>query len=186
MKSLPWICLVGLPIAAASASVGCTVSTTNNGGSDDAGFLYEPESSTTPETGAAPETGTSSDASANPETSATPDTGVIPDSGATTDGGEGGSCAALQSVTFGSATCDQCVGDHCCNETTACFTGAENDCASAVSCFLDCLVGNPDAGIAPGTTTSCQSDCGGPDAMTSTFSAWVACVSNNCAASACQ
>ena len=186
MKSFAWIGLVGVSLAAASANSGCTVSATSGDGGDDAGFLSEQESSTTPDTGTTPEAGTSPDANMTPETSAIADAMTTPDSGTTADASEGGTCSALQSVTFGSATCDQCVGDQCCNETTACFTGAENDCASAVSCFLDCLVGNTDAGVPPGTSTSCKSECAGFDAMASTFDAWVTCVSSNCAASACQ
>jgi hypothetical protein len=110
---------------------------------------------------------------------------MTPDTGSIADSADGATCSVLQGVTFGSATCDQCLGDHCCNESTACFTGAENDCQGAVSCFLDCLAGNLDAGIAPGTPTTCKSDCSGLDAMVPSFDAWLSCETNNCA-SACQ
>jgi hypothetical protein len=178
-----WISGVALLLAAAGAGSGCTTTVTSGDGGDDSGFGGE--SSTTPDTGTQSETGMPPDSGTTPDVSATPDTATTPDTGATADSSDGGSCAVLKSVTFGSMPCDQCLSDHCCNETTACFTGAENDCADAVSCYLDCLVGKPDAGIDAGDPTSCKAACSGFDAMATMLDAWLTCETNNCA-SLCQ
>lgn len=191
MKSLPWISGFALSLAAFAANSACTVTVTNSDGGDDGGSGLGEEASTISETGTQPETGTSPDSgttpdtSTTPEASTTPETGTTADTGSTADGGDGGTCSVLQSVSFGSMACDRCLGDNCCNETTACFTGAENDCESEVSCFLDCLAGKPDAGVAPGNPTTCKSDCAGLDAMTTAFDTWLSCQTNNCA-TACQ
>jgi hypothetical protein len=188
MKHFAWISWVGLLLVAAGSNSGCTVTTVSSDGGDDGAFGQE--SSTTGDAAAQPETSTSPESGATTDATGTPDTGVTPDSatpdaGAMADASDGGACPVLQSVTFGSAACDQCLGDHCCSESTTCFTGSENECESAVSCFLDCIVGKPDAGIAPGDSTSCKSSCAGLDAMASAFDAWVSCTANNCA-STCQ
>jgi hypothetical protein len=152
----------------------CTVTVTSGDGGnpfDDGGGQ---------DTATAADTATNVDSGTQPDTAAAPDTGSQAETGATADGSDGGSCAILRTVSFGSATCDMCIGTSCCDVTTVCFTGAENDCADKASCFGDCLVGNPDAGIAPGDPTTCMMQCAGPDSMVSTFETWVACVSNNC------
>jgi hypothetical protein len=176
MKSLAWIFVVGFSVTAVGASSGCTVSASSGGG-DDAGLLDEPESSTSADTGTQPDTSTSPDAGTMPDVSATPDTASTQETGATADGSDAGSCSIV-GTSFGSMACDQCLADRCCNESTACFTGAENDCQNKVLCWRDCVVGNPDAGVPPGTPTSCKSDCEGPDAMASAFDTWVTCYPN--------
>ena len=109
------------------------------------------------------------------------DTGI--DTGASADGADGGSCPILRTVTFNSMMspmCDMCVGASCCNEVTGCFTGAENDCAGQFACFGDCLTGNAEAGVPPGTNMTCKSDCGGASGGLPTYTALVDCVVNNC------
>jgi hypothetical protein len=185
MKRFTWsIGLAFLGVIATGGSA-CTVTVTSGDGGnpfDDGGgqdTATNLDSGTLLDTSTTPDTGTAADSSASP------DTGQPPDTGTTTDGGEGGTCTILTQVTFGSAACDDCLGKSCCDSTTACFTGAENDCESKVTCFTDCLAGSPDAGIAPGDTATCKTQCAGFDAMASTFDTWVTCVSNYCSTS-CQ
>jgi hypothetical protein len=159
MKKFAWsLGFVALGVASAAAS-GCTVTIT----SDDGGDLFD--------SGTGPEFDTSTPVA---------DTGPVIDTATpTVDTGSGPTCAILMTdVSFGT-TCDACIGSNCCNETTACFAGAENPCADLVSCFADCLVGNPDAGIAAGDNASCKSDCEGGSAMP-VFDAWVTCVTTTC------
>ena len=185
MKHFAWISGLGFLLAAAGASSGCTVSVTSasTDGGDDAASGFGEESSTAVDAAVAPDSSTSPETGATPEASV--DTGAGPDASDMLDGSDGGACSVLQTVTFGSMACDQCLGDHCCSESTACFTGSENECESAVSCFRDCIAGNADAGVAPGDSTSCESACAGLDAMASAFDAWVTCATNQCA-SMCQ
>jgi hypothetical protein len=179
MKTFAWISGLGLLLAAAGGNAGCTVSVTSSDGGDDSGLGFGQETSTTPETGTQPETGTSPDSGTTPDASTKPDVGMTPDAASAADSSDAGSCAIFGTYSFGSMACDQCLADHCCNESTACFTGAESDCESKVSCWRDCVVGDA------GTTTTCKSDCEGPDAMASSFDAWETCYQNNCVAS-CQ
>ncbi|HLK37703.1 MAG TPA: hypothetical protein VKU41_13175 [Polyangiaceae bacterium] len=98
-------------------------------------------------------------------------------------------------VSSGSATCDSCLESTCCGALTACDTpddGGVNDagmsqCEALVGCILDCVAGNADAGIAAGTTSSCESVCNPTYSASEQASAQalLACETSNCSA-ACQ
>jgi hypothetical protein len=186
MQRFTWSIGFVVLAAVAATSSACTVTVTSGDGgdlfTDDGGGQ---ETSTRIDTGTTADTSPPQDSAATTDTGTTPDTGQLPDTSTTADGSDGATCPILQQVTFGSAACDACLGSSCCDSTTACFTGAENDCESKVTCFADCLAGNPDAGVAAGDVGSCKMACAGPDAMASPFDAWVTCISNNCATS-CQ
>jgi hypothetical protein len=109
-----------------------------------------------------------------------PDTSTTADGGATSYQGGSARCPVFQQFTSGMSACDSCLGDRCCDTSTACFSGAENECASKVACWADCLKGNPDAGIGGGDYSTCEAQCAGVDATASTFGAWVTCVVNSC------
>jgi hypothetical protein len=89
--------------------------------------------------------------------------------GAVDAGGTGNADAGACTVgaTTGSAACDQCLSTQCCNALVACDTpdsAGVNDagasaCEQLLSCILDCVAGNADAGVAPGTLSQCQMIC---------------------------
>jgi hypothetical protein len=78
---------------------------------------------------------------------------------------EGGVCAI--GADTGSASCDQCLDSLCCTALVACGTldaaGANDAGASAceqlLQCILDCVAGNPDAGVSAGSQSSCEAIC---------------------------
>jgi hypothetical protein len=78
---------------------------------------------------------------------------------------DAGACAV--GAATGSAACDQCLTSQCCNALVACATpdsAGVNDagasaCEQLLGCVLDCVAGNADAGVAPGTSSQCQMIC---------------------------
>ena len=173
MKRLAWSSAFAIVIVGGIAATDSACTLVVNG--DDGGNPIN-------DSGSGQDTSTTGDTGTQADTGTQTDTGTRADTGTMMDGGDGGSCPILDHFTFGAVACDMCLGSNCCNETTACYTGAENPCADLVSCFVDCLKGSADAGIPPGTTSSCRTDCEGPDASASTFDGFVACVSNSCPA----
>ena len=85
--------------------------------------------------------------------------------GAYETGVDGGTCAV--SADTGSPNCDQCIDSQCCTALVACGTpdaaGVDDAGASAceqlLGCTLDCLAGNPDAGLDAGSMGDCQALC---------------------------
>jgi len=77
----------------------------------------------------------------------------------------GASCKV--GVSSGSAACDTCVDNACCNQLTACDTpddagtdsSGQSACERLIGCLLDCMVGNPDAGVDAGSPAECQTLC---------------------------
>jgi hypothetical protein len=67
----------------------------------------------------------------------------------------------------GSATCDQCLDSQCCTALVSCDTpdsagvddAGSSACEQLLGCTLDCLAGNPDAGVDGGTLTTCEALC---------------------------
>ena len=90
------------------------------------------------------------------------------DAGVVTDAGDGGTCSL--GVDTGNPACDQCLMSQCCSQILACDTpdeagvddGGNSACEQLLSCYASCLTGNPDAGVPPGTLSSCQSLCDVP------------------------
>jgi hypothetical protein len=89
---------------------------------------------------------------------------------AVADGGndafiDGGTCSV--GADTGSPTCDQCFDSLCCAALVACATpdaAGVNDagasaCEQLLQCTLDCLAGNPDAGVDAGTLSGCEAIC---------------------------
>ncbi len=84
---------------------------------------------------------------------------------ATDAAADGGVCAV--SAATGSAACDQCLNAQCCSALVSCDTAdsaGRNDagataCEQLAQCLLDCLAGNPDAGVDGGTLSDCQTAC---------------------------
>lgn len=104
---------------------------------------------------------------------------------------EAGTCAV--GATTASANCDQCLSSQCCAALVACAAtdaAGVNDagasaCEQLLGCIVDCVAGNPDAGVAPGTLSDCQSVCG-PSYTSSeqqNASGVLACQSSSCSSS---
>ena len=88
------------------------------------------------------------------------------DAGSTDAGStDAGACAV--GANTGSAACDQCLTAQCCNALIACDTpdstgvndAGASACEQLLGCILDCVAGNADAGVAPGTLSQCQMFC---------------------------
>ena len=81
-------------------------------------------------------------------------------------GVEGGSSCKV-GVSSGNAACDTCIDNSCCTPLTTCDTpddaGTDSSgltaCERLVTCLLDCMAGNPDAGVDAGSAADCQSLC---------------------------
>ncbi len=141
----------------AGSTVYCCMTTGASGGGADSGSDVGAEASIALEAATGAEAAgdavsTGDDASGQSDTGA----GAGPD---------GGMCAVTADT--GVAACDQCVNSTCCAALVACGSlddaGADDAGASAceqlLKCTLDCVAGNPDAGLMPGTLTSCQMLC---------------------------
>lgn len=111
--------------------------------------------------------------------------------------GSGGADGAVCGVTgdTGSDSCNQCLDTACCAALEACGTpddAGTNDagasaCQGLLECTLDCVAGNPDAGVAGDTLSNCQALCN-PSYTTSeqaAASALLQCLTTSCA-SQCQ
>jgi hypothetical protein len=78
---------------------------------------------------------------------------------------DAGVCAVISGT--GSAGCDQCLDAQCCQAIVACATpddAGTNDagasaCEQLLQCTLDCIGGNPDAGLDGGAPGDCESLC---------------------------
>jgi hypothetical protein len=103
--------------------------------------------------------------------------------------GDGGTCAI--GADTGSPSCDQCVDSACCTALVACGTpddaGSDDAGASAceqlLQCTLDCLAGNPDAGLDAGSLSDCQAICNPSYTLTEqqNANALIQCQATNCA-----
>jgi len=111
--------------------------------------------------------------------------------GPSTDGvGADGAVCGVTGDT-GSDSCNQCLDTSCCAALEACGTpddAGTNDagasaCEGLLQCTLDCVAGNPDAGIPAGTLSDCEGLCN-PSYTTSeqaAASALLQCLTTSCA-----
>lgn len=161
MNKLAWSGLALGIVGVAAAGVGGTACTVTSGTGDDGGITYVgPDSST--------DTGTTGNDSGGGGDDAGTDTGTTQDGG----GGDSG-LACSTSPQTGNMTCDTCLQTSCDSQWCACYgdtntvstdAGAMPGCLDYVNCVGDCVAGDPDAGVPPGTAQQCETDCSGGDA----------------------
>jgi hypothetical protein len=98
---------------------------------------------------------------------------------------DGPSCTAIDT---GNPNCNQCLAANCIATVCPCTSDTSVDdaglpqCINDVQCIADCVAGNPDAGVAPGTQSQCEMDCGGSYTMTENqnAAALYSCISQSC------
>jgi hypothetical protein len=174
MRIHSWYLALGIVGVSAVAVAGCTVNTTNNNGTGDAGD----DASTTDDA----TTGTS-------EPDAATDTGTTPATDGSTPvvadaGDSGGSCAVA--LDTGSADCDSCVATSCCTQLTSCDTpddaGVNDAGASACEQLITCINDfntSTDAGVDAGAGESACNTAYTPTEVT-TGAALLTCIRGTC------
>jgi hypothetical protein len=171
MRIYSWSVALGIVGLSAAAAVGCSSSTTVNGGTGDDASTDD-GSTTTPEPDSGTDTGTS-----------TP----VPDgSTVVTEGGDGG---LVCDIPAGSDACDTCALTSCCDAENTCQTveaandAGSTDCIDIFSCVQDCLAPPVDSGVDAGSIDDCTTTCSAghtTQGMTD-FAALSTCLVTNCA-----
>ena len=87
-------------------------------------------------------------------------------SGGATGGAAGGSvgCPIFDTgndggpITYGSAPCDDCMKQNCCNQVTTCFSDPTGNCQALADCYAGCE--NTDGGLLDaGDVLTCEQGC---------------------------
>jgi hypothetical protein len=167
MNKLAWCAATLVVLGAGAAGLGGTACTVTSSSGDDGGF--------SPGYDAGNQDVTQGDDSGQPHNGTGPD--AQSDAGACTE------------IGTNNPTCDSCVRTSCNAQMCACTGDPTVDdagfpqCVNDVQCIVDCVAGNPDAGVAPGTPSECESACGSSYSATENqnAAALVSCLAANCA-----
>jgi hypothetical protein len=170
MNKLAWCAATLVVLGAGAAGLAGTACTVTSSSGDDGGI------------GSGYDSG-NQDVTSQGEDSGQPqaDTGTGQDAQS-----DAGACTAIDT---NNANCNSCISTSCNAQMCACTGDTTVDdagfpqCISDLQCIVDCVAGNPDAGVAPGTATDCESACGGSYSMAENqnAAALFSCLSNSCA-----